>query len=110
MSSATHITKQDQTAPQPLEPRASQGMPEGSPQERTLHTQEMEGSCCSPPSPTESGPWCYTHLSEKRVWPSFCHPVWNSGEVWPGQKSCTACPTDAWTREGSEPAKLILER
>lgn len=82
---------------------------------RTLHIQEMEGSDCSPvsnsePLTQEMGPWVYTHLLEEMGRPSFCHPAWNSGGMLPGQKSCTACPGAACTRESSEPAKLILER
>lgn len=50
-----------------------------------------------------------THLSEERGCPSFCHLAWGSWEVSSAQKSCTSCPRAAWTREGSEPVRLILE-
>lgn len=82
---------------------------------RTLPIQEMEGSDCSPVSYSERltqemGSQVYTHLLEEMGRPSFCHPAWNSGGMLPGQKSCTAWPGAAWTREGSKPAKLTLER
>lgn len=75
----------------------------------------MKGSYCSPapygePLTQDMGPWIYTHLLEEMGRPSFCHPAWNSGGMLPGQKSWTACPGAACTRDGSEPAKLILER
>lgn len=55
-------------------------------------------------------PWFHTYLLEEMGRPSFCHLAWNSGGMLPGQKSCTACPEAACTREGSEPAKRVLER
>lgn len=63
-----------------------------------------------PPQGLPLGEDACTHLSEEMGCPSFCHLVWGSREVSSGQKSRTKCPRATCTREGSEPAKLILER
>lgn len=59
--------------------------------------------------PASGGGPC-THLSEERGCPSFCHLVGRSMEATSGQKSRTACPRAACTREGSAPATLTLGR
>lgn len=68
----------------------------------------------SPHTPPPQGPPlgedACTHLSEEMGCPSFCHLGWGAREVSSRQKSRTKCPRATCTREGSEPARLILER
>ena len=66
----------------------------------------------SPARPRRSEGLCrlHTHLAEEMGCPSFCHLAWGSRELSSGQKSRTSCPRATCTREGSEPARVILER